>query len=82
MKLCTGAYRRLTSTQRKAEIMTDKPESPFKLNSTRIIILALGALVLLISISMFSGGLGTYNALKEAANAAKTPSAEQVEPAQ
>lgn len=77
-----AAYKRAKSTERKAPQMTDKPESPFKLNRTRIFILAMGALVLLISISMFSGGLGTYNALKEAANAAKTPTAEQVEGAQ
>jgi len=62
--------------------MTDKPESPFKLNRTRIFILAMGAIVLLISISMFSGGLTTHNALKEAANAAKNPTPEQVQSAQ
>ncbi|MCW5721416.1 MAG: hypothetical protein KIS86_09765 [Devosia sp.] len=59
--------------------MTDKPDGPFKLNRTRIFLLAMGVIVLLISISMMAGGLGSYNALKEAANAAKEPTAEQLQ---
>lgn len=58
--------------------MTDENKSPFGLNRTRIFILAMGVLVLLITISMMMGGLGSYNALKEAANAAKEPTAEQL----
>ena len=53
-------------------------ESPFKLNRTRVFILAMGAVVLLIAISMMMGGLGQYQALREAANAAKEPTVEQV----
>lgn len=53
-------------------------EGPFKLNRTRIFILAMGAVVVLIAISMMMGGLGQYQALREAANAAKEPTTEQV----
>ena len=52
-------------------------ENPFKLNRTRIFILAMGAVVVLIAISMMMGGLGQYQALREAANAAKEPTVEQ-----
>lgn len=52
-------------------------DSPFKLNRTRIFILAMGAVVILIAISMMMGGLGQYQALRDAANAAKEPTAEQ-----
>ncbi|MGV3575405.1 MAG: hypothetical protein ACO1O4_09770 [Devosia sp.] len=55
-------------------------ESPFKLNPTRIFILAMGAVLLLITISMMMGGLGQYQALREAADAAKEPTAEQLMP--
>ena len=54
-------------------------ESPFKLNRTRIFLLAMGALVVLIGISMMMGGLGQYKALREAANAAKEPTMEQIQ---
>ena len=53
-------------------------ESPFKLNRTRIFILAMGALVVLIGISMMMGGLGSYQELREAANAAREPVGEQL----
>lgn len=56
----------------------DKP-GPLGLNRTRLFLLAMGALVLLITVSMMLGGLGSYNALKEAANAAKEPTAEQLQ---
>lgn len=56
----------------------NRPESPFKLNRTRIFLLAMGVLVLLITISMMMGGLNSYQALKDAANAAKEPTADQV----
>ncbi len=57
--------------------MPETKPSPFKLNPTRIFILAMGALVLLITISMMMGGLGSYQALRDASNAAKEPTAEQ-----
>lgn len=53
-------------------------DSPFKLNRTRIFLLAMGAVVVLIAVSMMMGGLGQYQALREAANAAKEPTPEQV----
>lgn len=59
--------------------MTELPQSPFKLNRTRIFLLAMGAVILLIVVSMSMGGLQGYQALREAASAATTPSAEQVE---
>lgn len=58
--------------------MSETPQSPFKLNRTRIFILAMGALVVLITVSMMMGGLGQYQALREAADAAKQPTAEQL----
>lgn len=59
--------------------MSELPNSPFKLNRTRIFLLAMGAVVLLIFVSMMMGGLGQYQALRDAANAAKEPTAEQVQ---
>ena len=60
--------------------MADEQENgPFGLNRTRIFLLAMGALVLVITVSMMMGGLGSYNALKEASNAAKEPTAEQMQ---
>ncbi|SMQ74366.1 hypothetical protein SAMN06295905_2294 [Devosia lucknowensis] len=56
--------------------MTDQKNGPFGLNRTRIFLLAMGALVLLITVSMMMGGLGSYNALKEAAQA-NSPNAVQ-----
>lgn len=59
--------------------MTDAPKTgPFGLNPIRIMILLMGVLVLLISIGMFMGGPTAYQALKDANNAAKNPTAEQV----
>ena len=54
------------------------PESPFKLNRTRIFLLAMGILVVLITMPMMMGGLTSYQSLKEAADAAKEPSAAQM----
>jgi hypothetical protein len=59
--------------------MSDDPKGPFGLNRTRIFLLCMGVLVLLITVSMMMGGLGDYNALKEASNAAKNPTAEQLQ---
>lgn len=47
--------------------MTDKPQSPWRLNPARITILLLGALVLLYTVSTVFGGLANYQQLKEAA---------------
>ncbi|MVS99889.1 hypothetical protein [Devosia marina] len=59
--------------------MSDEPKTgPFGLNPTRIMILLMGALVLLISIGMFLGGPNSYQALRDASNAAKEPTAEQL----
>ncbi|KKB07443.1 hypothetical protein [Devosia chinhatensis] len=58
--------------------MRDDKPGPFGLNRTRIFLLAMGAFVLLITVSMMMGGLGSYNALKEASNAAREPTAEQL----
>ncbi|KKB75976.1 hypothetical protein VW35_19780 [Devosia soli] len=57
--------------------MSETPQSPFKLNRTRIFLLAMGAVILLIAVSMMMGGLGQYQALRDAANAAKEPTVEQ-----
>lgn len=54
-------------------------QNPFKLNRTRIFLLAMGAVVVLIAVSMTMGGLGQYQALRDAANAGKEPVAEQVQ---
>lgn len=56
----------------------EQKNGPFGLNPIRIMILLLGALVLLISIGMFLGGPISYQALREASDAAKEPTAEQV----
>ena len=64
--------------------MSEKPQSPFALNRTRIFILAMGALVVLIAISMAMGGLGSYQELRDAANEARMAPVEpaaQAEPA-
>lgn len=54
-----------------------KPDSPFKLNRSRIVLLLLGALLLTYIISAMMGGLGNYQLLKESATqpAAETPAA-------
>lgn len=57
----------------------EQKNGPFGLNPARIMILLMGALVLLISIGMFLGGPNSYQALREASDAAKQPTAEQVE---
>jgi hypothetical protein len=44
-----------------------KPDSPFRLNRSRILLLLLGALLLTYIISAMLGGLGNYQMLKESA---------------
>ena len=56
----------------------EQKNGPFGLNPIRIMILLLGALVLLISLGMFLGGPNSYQALREASDAAKEPTADQV----
>ena len=54
--------------------MTDdpnQPQSPWKLNSGRIVLLILGALILTYFASALLGGLGNYQQLKKAAQDAK-----------
>ncbi len=51
-----------------------KPDSPWRLNPARIVILILGALVLIYVISSMMGGLGNYELLKQAATEAKPAS--------
>ncbi|HEY8578160.1 MAG TPA: hypothetical protein VIL88_17675 [Devosia sp.] len=53
----------------------DEPEqSPFKLNRGRVLILALGVLVIIIALSTALGGINAYQALREA-NAEATSTA-------
>ena len=55
--------------------MTDdpnKPQSPWKLNSSRVVLLILGVLILIYVASALLGGLGNYQQLKEAAQGAKS----------
>lgn len=59
--------------------MSKQPGLPFGLNRSRLFLLAMGLLVLLITISMMMGGLGSYQALKEASKAGVEPTAEQVQ---
>jgi hypothetical protein len=44
-----------------------KPDSPFRLNRQRIVLLLLGALLLTYIVSAMLGGLGNYQQLKESA---------------
>lgn len=46
-----------------------KPDSPFRLNRQRVVLLLLGALLLTYIVSAMLGGLGNYQQLKEAAQA-------------
>lgn len=59
--------------------MSKQSGLPFGLNRSRLFLLAMGLLVLLITISMMMGGLGSYQALKEASKAGVEPTAEQVQ---
>ena len=60
----------------------DQPkQSPFALNRGRILILALGALIVVIAISTSLGGINAYQQLREA-NAEATSATPAVTPAQ
>ncbi|MBN9364556.1 MULTISPECIES: hypothetical protein [unclassified Devosia] len=52
-----------------------KPDSPFRLNRQRIVLLLLGALLLTYIISAMLGGLGNYQQLKESATQPATGAA-------
>lgn len=43
------------------------PDSPFKLNTGRVVLLVLGLLLVLYTLSALLGGLGNYEKLKEGA---------------
>jgi hypothetical protein len=62
--------------------MVEAKPSRFKLNKGRVLILALGALILVFAISMWMGGINSYQSLREANTAATQPSAEQVDAVQ
>ena len=47
------------------------PQSPFKLNRSRIVLLLLGGLLVTIILSTLLGGLGNYQQLREAAQDAR-----------
>jgi hypothetical protein len=58
--------------------MDDPKQSPFALNRGRVLILVLGAVVVLIAISTWFGGINAYQALREA-NAQATSAAPAAE---
>jgi hypothetical protein len=51
------------------------PLSPFKLTPPRILILVLGALALVMIIGAIAGGVGNYQALREANQASSSAAA-------
>jgi cytochrome c-type biogenesis protein CcmH/NrfG len=57
-----------------------KPDSPFRLNTGRIVLLALGVLMLIYIIGAFSGSLTNYQMVKEGAQDQKD--AQQAAPAE
>jgi hypothetical protein len=60
----------------------DQPkQSPFALNKGRVLILALGALIVVIALSTWFGGINAYQSLREANAAATTAAPEQTTPA-
>lgn len=62
--------------------MADEPKlSPFALNKGRVLILALGAMIVLIAISTWFGGINAYQSLREANAEATSAMPEQAPPA-
>jgi hypothetical protein len=49
----------------------NKPQSPWKLNSSRVVLLVLGALLLVYLVAALSGSLTNYQLVKEAAQDAQ-----------
>ena len=62
--------------------MDDQKLNPFALTKARIVLLALGAVLVLIAISTAMGGLSSYQQLKEASVAAQAGAATTEAPAQ
>lgn len=62
--------------------MDDPKQSPFALNKGRVLILALGALIVVIALSTWFGGINAYQALREANAAATSAAPAEVAPAQ
>ena len=63
--------------------MTDdpkKPQSPWALNSSRIVLLILGALLAVYIASTLLGGLGNYQQLRDAALDAKATAQPEAKP--
>lgn len=58
-----------------------KPTGPFALNPARIVLLALGVLLVLYTISIVMGGLNNYQELKQGAAEQKGAAAAPVAPA-
>jgi hypothetical protein len=56
--------------------MDEPRQSPFKLNRTRVFLLAMGLVIVLIAISSALGGLTSYQELKDASAAAKAGSSQ------
>ncbi|HWA18621.1 MAG TPA: hypothetical protein VG757_06460 [Devosia sp.] len=54
--------------------MPETPPNPFKLNQTRILILVLGALAVTFILGAITGGVGNYQQLREARDAALSSS--------
>ena len=61
--------------------MDEPKQSPFALNKGRVLILALGVLIVIIAISTSLGGINAYQQLREA-NAEATSPAPSPAPAQ
>lgn len=53
--------------------MDEPKQSPFALNRGRVLILALGALIVVIALSTWFGGINAYQSLREANAAATSP---------
>nr|WP_314257916.1 hypothetical protein [uncultured Devosia sp.] len=54
--------------------MDENKQSPFALNKGRVLILALGVLIIVIAVSTWHGGINAYQSLREA-NAEATSAA-------
>lgn len=57
------------------------PDSPWRLNQSRIVLLVLGAVLVLILISSLMGGMTDYQQLKEGAQQQKAQQAAPTSPA-
>lgn len=57
------------------------PDSPWRLNTSRIVLLVLGVLILLILISSLMGGMTNYQQLREGAQEQKAQPTAPADPA-